>query len=86
MRLPWMLLLQHGAGYLHVFVGWRWGVVWNFRRVEGGTPVLGNILDINGSERCTIIDLIPTGSYQPTLSWIVFSYVVVELKLYPHRD
>ena len=49
-----------------------------FGSVEGGTPVLEELWDDNGPKRCAIVDLVPTGSYQATLSRIGLSYIGFE--------
>ena len=46
--------------------------------MQGGTPVLEELWDVNGPKRCAIVEKAPTGSYQATLSWIGLSYIGFE--------
>ena len=45
---------------------------------KNGRIVFGEFWGIGQPERCTIVDLVPTGSYQATLDRIVFSYIGFE--------
>ena len=54
------------------------GVIYIFANVEGGSPVLDEVRDKSGPKRCAIIDIVPTGSYQTTLSLIGLSAVGFE--------
>ena len=46
-----------------------------FWKCGGRHPVLKELWDVNGPKRCAIVDLVPTGSYQATLSRIGLSYI-----------
>ena len=69
------VFLEGAARYSHVFFGcWRGGI-YIFRNVQEGIPVLEELWDVNGPKRCAIVEKVPTGSYQATLSRIGLSYI-----------
>ena len=49
-----------------------------FGSVEGGIPVLEELWDESGPKRCAIVEKVPTGSYEATLSRIGLSYIGFE--------
>ena len=46
-----------------------------WKSAQRGTPVLEELWDESGPKRCAIVEKVPTGSYQATLSRIGLSYV-----------